>query len=55
MAAVASAERKWTEAGIPLTTRLLEWVVSASTLELLQEVERPELAAVPNHAFPPTL
>ena len=32
MAAVASAERKWTEAGIPLTTRLLEWVVSASTL-----------------------
>jgi hypothetical protein len=32
MAAVASAERKWTEAGIPLTTRLLGWVVSASTL-----------------------
>jgi hypothetical protein len=32
MAAVASAERKWTEAGIPLTTRLLGWVASASTL-----------------------
>ena len=25
-------ERKWTEAGIPLTTQLLGWVVSASTL-----------------------
>src|SRR5215510_4139798 len=32
MAAVASAERKWTEAGIPLTTRSLGWVVSASIL-----------------------
>jgi putative ABC transport system substrate-binding protein len=38
MAAVASAERKWTEAGIPLT-RLLGWVVSASTWLTLRSVE----------------